>query len=212
MFKRLFRRESKQEKQAESPRKAQPESRAARQVEAEKDFRMVRRAGEQREPRTQPDDENLARRERQVAESILENESLTADLDDEAAKQLIDWGIAGAKTVAQSTAGLSDEQAEEVISERMRATRHLMRSVNKLVSKRGEIDAEESAQLLSKISEQAAVIYGQDSLPTEDERRQAFLKRSAEPAQDPARMIADLRGLFEKPDPPKTTHPGGENG
>jgi len=47
--------------------------------------------------------DELTRRAQDLAESILENESLTADLDDAAAKVLIDWGVACAEIIAHST-------------------------------------------------------------------------------------------------------------
>ena len=37
-------------------------------------------------------DEEIRRRVERAAESILENERLTADLDDQAADFLLDWG------------------------------------------------------------------------------------------------------------------------
>ena len=219
MFRRLFRREPKEKKQRADRRrtrpeaKERPEGRETRQVEAQKDQRIVRRTGREKEiARRRRRDDVLEQRERRAAESILENESLTADLDDKTAKELIDWGIAGAKTAAQGTAGLDDEQADEIISEHLRATRHMMRSVNKLVSKRAEIDVDEIAQLLDKINEQITTIYGKDNLPQEDKRRQDLLNRLAEPAQDPVRILAELRGLFEKPGESPARRPGEENG
>ncbi|MBN1149139.1 MAG: hypothetical protein JXA78_17905 [Anaerolineales bacterium] len=219
MFRKLFKKEARENKQPEEQRqvqaeaKARPEDREADRDKAQNGSQAARRFGEEKEiDKIKSRDERLARREHQAAESILENESLAADLDDETAKELIDWGLSGAKTVAQSTASLDDEQAEQVISERLRATRRLMRSVNKLVSKRAEMDAEESAQLLDQINEQAAAIYGQAPLPAQDERRQAILKRLAGSAQDPARMVADLRGLFEKPVEAPHDSPGEKHG
>ena len=44
---------------------------------------------------------------------LLENESLTADLDDTAAKELLNWESAGAEQVVEGTATLSDEDVEE---------------------------------------------------------------------------------------------------
>ena len=79
--------------------------------------------------------EQLLKRISRVAESLMENERLTADLDDEAAQQLLSWGISCAKTIMQSTAGLDDEAAEKATYPRMRATRRLMRETNRWVQK-----------------------------------------------------------------------------
>jgi hypothetical protein len=47
----------------------------------------------------------VSQRIERAAESILENERLTADLDDAAAQVLIDWGLACAELIAGSTDG-----------------------------------------------------------------------------------------------------------
>jgi hypothetical protein len=141
----------------------------------------------------------VAQRINHVTQSILENESLTADLDDTAAKELLDWGITCARKVAQDTSGLNDAEAEETMSPRLRATRRLMRSVNSWIAKRGEMDAEASTTSLTKIIEQAAIIYGEGFTPPDDERRAAFLRQQVELADNPQQMIANLRELLEKP-------------
>jgi hypothetical protein len=58
---------------------------------------------------TRISDERLEQRVSRVAESILDNERLTADLDDSATKELLDWGLAAAKQIAQGTADVDDD-------------------------------------------------------------------------------------------------------
>lgn len=135
--------------------------------------------------------DELARRVDRAAESILENESLTANLDDASAKALLDWGVACAEMIAQSSAGLDDSEAEGAMSPRLRATRRLMRSVNEWLANRQRVDAKDNAMRLDKIIEQASIIYG-ESFPLPDSgRRDAFLARFK--FNDPLQMIADLR-------------------
>jgi hypothetical protein len=138
----------------------------------------------------------VALRISRVTQSILENESLTADLDDTAAKELLDWGITCAKKIAQDTVGLNDAEAEETMSPRLRATRRLMRSVNSWVAKQGKMDAEASTTSLTKIIEQATIIYGEDFTPPDSERQAAFLRQQTD---NPQQMIASLRELLENP-------------
>lgn len=154
----------------------------------------------------------LTRRVNRVAESILENERLTADLDDAAAKVLLDWGVACAERIAQSTTGLNDPEAEEVMSPRLRATRRLMRSVNRWIANRREMDAEGSATLLTKIIEQAAIIYDEDFTPPNHDRRDAFLRQSLDLIDDPPQLIVNLRRLIEHSDGNSVTNPGGTDG
>lgn len=138
--------------------------------------------------------DELAKRVNRTAASILENEPLTADLDDPAAQVLLDWGVACAETIAQCTAGLDDTEAEDAMYPRLRAMRRLMRQVN-----RWTLDAEASAGLLAQMVEQAAIIYGDDFAPPSHERQDAFLRLQFEFADDPQQMIANLRELLEGP-------------
>jgi len=141
----------------------------------------------------------VTRRIQRAAESILENEKLTADLDDAAAKVLLDWGITCAEKIAGSTDGLGDSEAEEVISPGLRATRRLMLQVNRWVASRPDIDGAEEAELLSQIIEQACIMYGDGFAPPADDQRTSFLARQKELSDDPPQFIADLRELLEKP-------------
>jgi hypothetical protein len=141
--------------------------------------------------------QNLAQRERRAVESILENERLTADLDDACAELLLDWGIDCARRIARSTAGLADEEAEEVMMPRMRATRRLMRRVNRWVARRRETDAQQATASLDQIVEQAAIIYGEGYVPPGQTWRQGFLRMQFEYADDPQGLIAAIRQLIE---------------
>ncbi len=142
---------------------------------------------------------SLEQRARRAAESILENESLTGELDDVAARALLDWGLVCAKVIVQRTVDLDDLQADEAMSSGLRAIRRLMRSVNKWVSERWEMDAESQLGQLNRIIEQASVIYGTDFSVPVSERCDAFVRR-LERVDDPVQMIADMREFVENPD------------
>ena len=143
--------------------------------------------------------DELEQRINRAIESILGNESLTADLDDDAAKALNDWGIACVDRIAQSITGLNNVEAEKIMSARLRAIRRLMRSVNKWIGNWQETDAEGHVRRLSKVLEQAAIIYGESfSQPNDEKRRGAFFKH-LESMDDPAQMIADLRRFLTDP-------------
>jgi hypothetical protein len=139
----------------------------------------------------------LQQRVNRAAEGILENERLTADLDDASAKVLIDWGVACAERIARSTAGLNDKEAEDAMYPRLRATRRLMRRVNSWVANRHTMDAATSAASLDEIIAQAEIIYGDDFVPPSRARRDAFLRLHFEYAKDPQQLITQLRDLFE---------------
>ncbi len=145
--------------------------------------------------------ETLRQRIERVAESILDNERLTADLDDSAAKELLDWGLSVAREIVQGTADVDDdEQAEQAMYPRLRATRRLMRAVNAWIANQREGDAENRDKAFDSILEQASVIYGRSFDALDDEQRAALASRHSEFADDPPHMIAHLRELFEHPD------------
>ena len=141
----------------------------------------------------------VEKRKSRAVEGILENESLTSNLDDISAKALLDWGIACAKTIAQGTARLEDSEAEQVMSTRLRATRRLMRSINRWIGKQQEGTAEDPTRTLDRIIEQAPVIYGQALPSPMEELRDGLSKLLVESARNPSQMIAGLRGLIESP-------------
>jgi hypothetical protein len=148
-----------------------------------------------------PSAEKLKERIDRVAESILDNERLTADLDDSAAKELLDWGLAAAKQIAQGTADVDDdEQAQEAMYPRLRATRRMMRAVNIWVTTEREGDMEGSTRALDRIFEQASIIYGRAFTPPSTDQRDAFVHTQAKSIDHPPQMIANLRQFLERSD------------
>ena len=132
-----------------------------------------------------------------AAQSILENEKLTADLDDDAAQVLLDWGIASAKRIVQGTLGLDDMEAEDAMYQPMRANRRLMRGVNKLVSRFEILKKEGQFEALEKIISQAGVIYGDDYVPPTPDQQSTFLSETVELIADIPQWIAKLRSFVE---------------
>ena len=103
----------------------------------------------------------MEQRVTRAAESILENENLTADLNDEAAQILLDWGVTRAKEIALNTVEyIDDEQAEEAMYRPMRALRRMLRTVNKWSAKVQERDQDHGITALKRILKQAETVYG----------------------------------------------------
>jgi hypothetical protein len=127
---------------------------------------------------------DIQERIQHAAESILENEALTADLDDEAAQVLLDWGVEQSQTIAAQTAEMNEAEAEEAMYRPMRALRKMLRITNKWATNPQEKD-------LSKILKQVEIVYG--SSPDVDQQT-AFL--GALPKDTGARVQA-LRGFIE---------------
>ena len=95
---------------------------------------------------------DLEKRLKLATSSILENEQLTADLDDEAADQLLQWGLALAEKIVMTTEDLPDEQVEDATYTPMRALRKMLRAVNNWASSHDD-------QQLARVLEQANVVH-----------------------------------------------------
>jgi hypothetical protein len=143
--------------------------------------------------------DEITQRADRAAESILENESLTADLDDAAAQALLDWGVTCVRMIARETTGLDEVAAERAMLPRLRATRRLMRQVNLWVIRGQDMDSQGRSDLLDRMVGRAAVIYDQDFTPPSERQRDVFLRRYLEFAQDPVLVVANLRQLVENP-------------
>jgi hypothetical protein len=76
-------------------------------------------------------------------ERLLENEALTADLVDEAARRLLDWGIARATAILREGGGASEETQA-----RLAALRRRMREIARQV---GQWPPDEQATALQRL-------------------------------------------------------------
>jgi hypothetical protein len=134
---------------------------------------------------------DLNERTRRAVESVLENESLTADLDDAAAQALLNWSVACARQIMQETGPLDDEQAEITTAPRMKAVRKLMRIINAWFSQPGDDTAQ-----LDSLLDQAMVIYGPSFIPPDAGQRQVCLAELAAMDTSPQK-IAHLQSFVE---------------
>jgi hypothetical protein len=84
---------------------------------------------------------------RHAIERLLEDVSLTADLIDDAAKLLLDWGVAQTKAVAQQVEGLSPEELGARLAD-------LRRTLKRVSREAGQAEPEaQAAQVQALLSE-----------------------------------------------------------
>ena len=95
----------------------------------------------------------IQQRIQRAVESILDNEALTAGLDDQAARVLLDWGVERTQKIVAQTVEMDDAQAEQATYQPMRALRKMLRSANKWAIGPGEKN-------LIKVLDQAPIVYG----------------------------------------------------
>ena len=125
-----------------------------------------------------------------AAESILENEALTADLDDAAGQVLMDWGIDQAQRIVAPTLEMDEAAVEEATYQPMRALRKMLRQVNKWAAMPDFLG-------LEKILEEAATTYGAGYVAPDAEARTQFIDQITSGVQNPAENIENLRRFIE---------------
>jgi hypothetical protein len=108
-------------------------------------------------------------RKRRAIEQLLEDESLTADLGDEAAKLLLDWVTAQLDAARQP----AEEPSQTDLGARISRLRRLMRRVN---TRAGQASADQQAErvrtILSRLEERGDVDVDQaDQSKTDENRR-----------------------------------------
>jgi hypothetical protein len=136
----------------------------------------------------------LTQRINWAAESLLDNETLTPELEDAAAGASLTWATDLCRRVALATAGLDDEAAEAFMAPKLAAIRELIRLVSRWAASYCEMDAGGRESFLSQVIELAGKIYP-DYQPPLLEQQQAFLRQ---PFPSELRdWIVNLRRLVE---------------
>ncbi|MCP4358905.1 MAG: hypothetical protein GY796_12875 [Chloroflexi bacterium] len=130
-----------------------------------------------------------------MVERILENESLTSNLEDEAAKALINWGVALVEMLGKQTAGMEDAEAEEALYPQEKAVRRLMRLINRWALHLGEDNSATSQQFMPQILEQIVRIYGDKKIIPERPDWEAFLSHSL--VDSPTHLVVSLRNFTD---------------
>ena len=131
---------------------------------------------------------DFARREQLTVERLLEDERLTADLNDTAATALLDWGVRQTKDIVADTESLDDEEAEAAMYPRLRGLRTVMRYANSWFGKRGTADPDKNLQLIRKVVVKMAVIYPTTITPA-DEAEQLLFAQETHARTDQTQLV-----------------------
>lgn len=128
-----------------------------------------------------------------LVESILENESLTAELDDSSARVLLDWGTACARMIVERAAHQGSEQMEGLQG----ALHRMLRRVNQWAASADQLEPEEEAAWLQAILENAAQFFGAVPPHMAGQNIQALLNEESGALSSPKERIAALRRVLE---------------
>jgi hypothetical protein len=96
------------------------------------------------------------RRYRRAAERIWENSSLRDELNDDQARRLLDWGSLYLKKVAGKTAGLTDDDADQMVEDQTIQVSNVIRQVNQLARGMTSGDPQEFSERLQALKNSLA--------------------------------------------------------
>jgi len=131
------------------------------------------------------------------AESILEDESLTAGLDDRAARLLNQWGLDCLHSILDTGSLQPTLQTEEQTKPRLQAVRSLMRLVTRWVLDHAHMTPGSRHELSSALREQAALIYGAEERQSHPLAQDLPLPPTAQSAIRQQALVSELRSLLE---------------
>jgi hypothetical protein len=132
-----------------------------------------------------------------VIDEMSGNEALFEMLDTEAAKELLNWGIATARSILGIVRELDKFDAELAILPRLKAIRQSMRAIgNWAAGKYG--DAESRLQLREKLLANLRTIFGEKRELPSARQMDEVLSRVDDKSITSHELILKLRDLFEQ--------------
>jgi hypothetical protein len=137
-------------------------------------------------------------RVQRIIEEMMGNEALLEMLETEAATEMLNWGIATAKSLVQETRGLDDFAADLAILPRLKAVRQTMRSVGNWAAGK-YVDPASRVELRDKLLENFKLIFGGEArLPT-PEKMDELLNHVDDKSNTPHQLILKLKQSLDEP-------------
>ena len=137
-----------------------------------------------------------ARVERVIAE-MSGNEALLEMLDADAAREMLNWGIANAKSIITRTQDLDDLAADLAILPRLKAIRQSMRSIGNWAAGK-YADPESRLQLRDKLLQHFRTIFGERRELPSVRQMDELLDQVDDKSHTPHQLIIKLRDLLEQ--------------
>lgn len=137
-----------------------------------------------------------ARMER-VIEEMAGNEALLEMLETDAAREMLNWGIATAKSMISRTRELDDFAAEMAILPRLKAIRQSMRSIGNWAAGKYK-DPADRMQLRNRLLESFRAIFGEKRELPSVRQMDEVLGLVDDKRHTPQELILKIRDLFEQ--------------
>jgi hypothetical protein len=119
-------------------------------------------------------------------------------LETDAATEMLNWGIATAKSVVTKTMDIDDSTAELAILPRLKAIRQSMRSIgNWAVGK--YVDQDSRIQLRDKLLTNFRTIFGEEKRLPSPEKMDELLNQVDDKSNTPHQLVLKLRQTLEEP-------------
>jgi len=133
-----------------------------------------------------------------VIEEMTGNESLLEMLETEAATEMLNWGIATAKSLVSKTGGLDDFAADLALLPRLKAVRQAMRSIGNWAAGKYAEPASR-IQLRDKLMEYLGTIFGKEARLPSAEKMDLVLNQVDNKTNTPHQLVLKLKQLLEEP-------------
>lgn len=140
---------------------------------------------------------DLNARVERVIEQMTGNEALLEMLDTDAAREMLNWGIATAKSMIARTRDLDDFAADLALLPRLKAIRQSMRSIGNWAAGK-YTDPADRIQLRDRLLGHFRTIFGEERpLPT-TEKMDEVLNQVDDRSHTPHQLILKLREVIEE--------------
>jgi hypothetical protein len=136
-------------------------------------------------------------RVQRVIEEIMGNEALLEMLDTDAATEMLNWGIAMAKSLVSKTMEMEDLTAELAILPRLKALRQSMRSIGNWAAGK-YVDSASRVQLREKLLEQFKILFSDGRRLPSPEKMDEVLNQVDDKKNSPHQLILKFKQLLEE--------------
>jgi hypothetical protein len=140
---------------------------------------------------------NLNERIERVIEEISGNEALLEMLDTQAATEMLNWGIATAKSMISKTRELDDFAADLATLPRLKAIRQSMRSIGNWAAGKYS-DPESRIQLRDKLLGHFRIVFGEKRELPSPRQLDELLSQVDDKKHTPHELILKLQDLLEQ--------------
>lgn len=140
---------------------------------------------------------DLNERTERMIEDITGNESLLQMLDAEAASEMLNWGIATAKSMISRTMDLDDWAAELAILPRLKAIRQSMRAIGNWAAGK-YADPASRIELRDKLLGHFRTIFGEERPLPSPEKLDEVLNQVDDSRRTPQQLILKLKETIEE--------------